>query len=413
MQVPPFSLSQQIDDLGVDLEEAVLEVLRSGQYIGGPQIKRFEEAFAASVGCEHAVGCNSGTDALILALRGLGIGAGDEVITCSFSFFATAEAISAVGATPVFVDVDPGTYLIDFDQIEAAITPATRALMPVHLFGRAVNMTRLMAIAERHQLKGIEDCAQATGASWQGQAVGSFGDAGCFSFFPTKNLGAAGDGGAVTTSDAQLAQAMRELAVHGMPERYLHTSLGYNSRLDAIQAAVLNVKLPKLEGWISKRTAIAERYRDALADLNGLTLPTAEDGHSWNQFVVRIGSCPSGQPLCNASCTPSPTSARRGIPESCCRDWVKQTLQERGVSTIIYYPIPIHRQPAYAHLGLKQGSLPVTEQLCSQVLSLPIFPELKEDQQQTVIDTLRQLLVSNVPAQFRRSEGRDQDRMVA
>ena len=260
MQVPPFSLSQQIDDLGVDLEEAVLEVLRSGQYIGGPQIKRFEEAFAASVGCEHAVGCNSGTDALILALRGLGIGAGDEVITCSFSFFATAEAISAVGATPVFVDVDPSTYLIDFDQIEAAITPATRALMPVHLFGRAVNMTRLMAIAERHQLKVIEDCAQATGARWKGQAVGSFGDAGCFSFFPTKNLGAAGDGGAVTTSDAQLAQAMRELAVHGMPERYLHTSLGYNSRLDAIQAAVLEREAAKA-GGVDRQT---NSHRQAL-----------------------------------------------------------------------------------------------------------------------------------------------------
>jgi dTDP-4-amino-4,6-dideoxygalactose transaminase len=243
--------------------------------------------------------------------------------------------------------------------------------------------------------------------------VGSFGDAGCFSFFPTKNLGAAGDGGAVTTSDAALAQAMRELAVHGMPERYLHTSLGYNSRLDAIQAAVLNVKLPKLEAWISKRTAIAERYRDALSDLNGLTLPTADDGHSWNQFVVRIGSCPNGQQLCNASCNPSSTSARHGIPESCCRDWVKQTLQERGVSTIIYYPIPIHRQPAYAHLGLKQGSLPVTEQLCSQVLSLPIFPELSEAQQQAVIDTVLQLVASKVPAQFRRSDEGDQDRMVA
>ena len=413
MQVPPFSLGQQINDLGVDLEEAVLTVLRSGQYIGGPQIKQFEEAFAVSVGCDHAVGCNSGTDALILALRALGIGAGDEVITCSFSFFATAEAISAVGATPVFVDVDPSTYLIDFDQIETAITPATKALMPVHLFGRAVDMNQLMAIAERHQLKVIEDCAQATGARWNGQPVGSFGDAGCFSFFPTKNLGAAGDAGAVTTSDADLAQAMRELAVHGMPERYLHTSLGYNSRLDAIQAAVLNVKLPKLESWISNRTAIASRYRDALGDLQGLTLPSSNEGHSWNQFVVRIGSCPTGQPLCNASCNPSTTSARHGIPESCCRDWLKQTLQERGVSTIIYYPIPIHRQPAYAHLGLKQGSLPVTEQLCSQVLSLPIFPELKEDQQQTVIDTLRQLLVSNAPAQFRRSEGRDQDRMVA
>ena len=410
MQVPPFSLSQQISDLGQDLEEAVLNVLRSGQYIGGPQIKQFEESFAVSVGCSQAVGCNSGTDALILALRALGIGTGDEVITCAFSFFATAEAISAVGATPVFVDVDPTTYLIDLDQIEAAITPATKALMPVHLFGRAVDMSRLMAIAERHQLKVVEDCAQATGARWNGQAVGSFGDVGCFSFFPTKNLGAAGDGGAATTNDDGLAQAMRELAVHGMPERYLHTSLGYNSRLDAIQAAVLNVKLPKLESWISQRAEIAGRYREALGDLRGLTLPTAESGHSWNQFVVRIGSCPTGQPLCNASCSPSGTSARHGIPESCCRDWLKQTLQNRGVSTIIYYPIPIHRQPAYAHLGLDQGSLPITEQLCSQVLSLPIFPELRQEQQQVVIDTLRQVLASNPPAEFRRD---DQERMVA
>ena len=410
MQVPPFSLSQQISDLGQDLEEAVLSVLLSGQYIGGPQIKQFEESFAISVGCSQAVGCNSGTDALILALRALGIGTGDEVITCAFSFFATAEAISAVGATPVFVDVDPTTYLIDLDQIEAAITPATKALMPVHLFGRAVDMSRLMAIAERHQLKVVEDCAQATGARWNGQAVGSFGDVGCFSFFPTKNLGAAGDGGAATTNDDGLAQAMRELAVHGMPERYLHTSLGYNSRLDAIQAAVLNVKLPKLESWISQRSEIAGRYREALGDLRGLTLPTAEIGHSWNQFVVRIGSCPTGQPLCNASCSPSGTSARHGIPESCCRDWLKQTLQNRGVSTIIYYPIPIHRQPAYAHLGLDQGSLPITEQLCSQVLSLPIFPELRQDQQQVVIDTLRQVLASNPPAEFRRD---DQERMVA
>ena len=410
MQVPPFSLSQQISDLGQDLEEAVLSVLRSGQYIGGPQIKQFEESFAVSLGCSQAVGCNSGTDALILALRALGIGTGDEVITCAFSFFATAEAISAVGATPVFVDVDPTTYLIDLDQIEAAITPATKALMPVHLFGRAVDMSRLMAIAERHQLKVVEDCAQATGARWNGQAVGSFGDVGCFSFFPTKNLGAAGDGGAATTNDDGLAQAMRELAVHGMPERYLHTSLGYNSRLDAIQAAVLNVKLPKLESWISQRAEIAGRYREALGDLRGLTLPTAESGHSWNQFVVRIGSCPTGQPLCNASCSPSSTSARHGIPESCCRDWLKQTLQNRGVSTIIYYPIPIHRQPAYAHLGLDQGSLPITEQLCSQVLSLPIFPELRQEQQQVVIDTLRQVLASNPPAEFRRD---DQERMVA
>jgi len=223
MQVPPFSLSQQIDNLGSDLEEAVLDVLRSGQYIGGPQIQGFEQAFATEVGTSHAVGCNSGTDALILALRALEIGPGDEVITCSFSFFATAEAISAVGATPVFVDVDPATYLIDLDRIEAAITSATKALLPVHLFGRPVDMGRLMAIARQHGLRVIEDCAQATGAAWNGKPVGSFGDVGCFSFFPTKNLGAAGDGGAATTSDDALAKTMRELAVHGMPKRYLHT----------------------------------------------------------------------------------------------------------------------------------------------------------------------------------------------
>ncbi len=411
MQVPPFSLSQQITDLGADLEEAVQSVLRSGQYIGGPQIQGFEQAFAASVGVPHTVGCNSGTDALILALRALGIGPGDEVITCSFSFFATAEAISAVGATPVFVDVDPATYLIDLDLIEPAITPATKALIPVHLFGRPVDMTRLMAIATAHNLRVVEDCAQATGAFWNGQPVGSFGDVGCFSFFPTKNLGAAGDAGAATTSNDDLAQTMRELAVHGMPKRYLHTALGYNSRLDAIQAAVLNVKLPKLQGWIERRQAIAERYQDQLSSLPGLTLPTTQNGHSWNQFVVRIGSCPTGQPMCNASCSPSITSANRGLPESCCRDWIKQTLLDRGVNTIIYYPIPIHRQPAYADLHPATGSLPVTEQLCSEVLSLPIFPELQPDQQQVVIDTLRLLLAIESPATI--PLGGNQERMVA
>ena len=384
MQVPPFSLGQQINDLGTDLEEAVLQVLRSGQYIGGAQLNAFEDAFATSVDTSHAVGCNSGTDALILALRALEIGPGDEVITCSFSFFATAEAISAVGATPVFVDVDPVTYLIDLDRIEAAITPATKALMPVHLFGRPVDMTRLMAIAKAHRLKVVEDCAQATGARWNGQPVGSFGDVGCFSFFPTKNLGAAGDGGAATTCDAGLAQTMRELAVHGMPKRYLHTALGYNSRLDAIQAAVLNVKLPHLADWVRRRSAIAARYREQLAGLQGLSLPSDEHGHSWNQFVVRISSD---------------------------RDAFKQILQDSGVSTIIYYPIPIHSQPAYAHLRQQTGPLPITEQLCQQVLSLPIFPELTDQQQQTVIETLRKLLRVKSPTQLPRSGS--QERMVA
>ena len=391
MQVPPFSLTEQLDALGEQLDAAVLQVLRSGQYIGGGVIAAFEQAFAKAVGTPFAVGCNSGTDALILALRGLGIGPGDEVITCSFSFFATAEAISAVGATPVFVDVEESSYLINLDQLEAAITPATKVLLPVHLFGRPVDMERVCAIADRHNLKVVEDCAQASGASWAGKPVGSWGDVGCFSFFPTKNLGGAGDGGALTCRDEALAQRMRELAVHGMPRRYLHTELGYNSRLDAIQAAVLNVKLPHLERWIELRRNIAARYRSQLNAASTIRLPEAgPEGHSWNQFVVRVPAC-SPTPACNQSCTPSSDSASFGLPEACCRDWLKQQLQEAGVTTIIYYPIPIHRQPAYAHLGYAPGSLPVTERLCAEVLSLPIFPELSSVQQQQVIEVLQNL----------------------
>ena len=403
MQVPPFSLNEQLRELGDALDQAVLEVVRNGQYIGGPAIGLFEQAFAAAIGVPHAVGCNSGTDALILALRALGIGPGDEVITASFSFFATAEAISAVGATPVFVDVDDSSYLINLDQVEAAITPATKALLPVHLFGRPVDMERVGAIAGRHRLKVIEDCAQATGASWAGKPVGSWGDVGCFSFFPTKNLGGAGDGGAVTCNDPALAQTMRELAVHGMPRRYLHTALGYNSRLDTVQAAVLNVKLPHLQRWIERRRAIAATYREQLSGLRSVHLPEGGPaGHSWNQFVLRVPACPAGAKACGASapergCTPSSDSASFGLPEACCRDWLKQQLADAGVNTIIYYPIPIHRQPAYAELGYGPGSLPVTERLCSEVLSLPIFPELSSEQQQQVIRVLRGIAASSQP----------------
>ncbi|MCT0248115.1 DegT/DnrJ/EryC1/StrS aminotransferase family protein [Synechococcus sp. CS-205] len=393
MQVPPFDLTEQLHQLGEALEDAVLQVLRSGQYIGGATIARFEQQFAQAVGAPHAIGCNSGTDALVLALRGLGIGEGDEVITSSFSFFATAEAISAVGATPVFVDVDDATYLIDLELIEAAITPATRAVMPVHLFGRPVDMERLGALAAAHDLLVIEDCAQATGASWAGRPVGSWGDAGCFSFFPTKNLGGAGDGGAVTCRDPALAARIRELAVHGMPRRYLHTSLGYNSRLDALQAAVLSVKLPHLPEWVERRRHLADTYRRELADLQGLVLPEpGPSGHSWNQFVVRIPRCPAAEAGCGGSCVPSGDSAAYGLPESCCRDWLKQALAEAGVNTIIYYPIPIHRQPAYEELGYGPGSLPITERLTAEVLSLPIFPELSSAQQATVTAVMRQLV---------------------
>jgi len=297
--------------------------------------------------------------------------------------------------------VEESTYLINLDQLEAAITSATKVLMPVHLFGRPVDMERVCAIAARHGLKVVEDCAQASGASWAGRPVGSWGDVGCFSFFPTKNLGGAGDGGAVTCSDPALAQTMRELAVHGMPRRYLHTALGYNSRLDAIQAAVLNVKLPHLTGWIEARRAVASRYRTGLSDAGTIQLPEAgPNGHSWNQFVVRVPRCGSTR-ACEASgcdaaggCTASADSAAYGLPEASCRDWLQRQLQQAGVSTIIYYPIPIHRQPAYAALGYGPGSLPVTERLCAEVLSLPIFPELSQAQQERVIEVLLQLCSS-------------------
>ncbi|MEB3296418.1 MAG: DegT/DnrJ/EryC1/StrS family aminotransferase [Cyanobacteriota bacterium] len=397
MQVPPFSLREQIDALGDDLDHAVLRVLRSGQYIGGEVVAAFEENFAAAVGTPHAIGCNSGTDALILALRALEIGPGDEVITSAFSFFATAEAISAVGATPVFVDVEESSYLMDLDQVEAAITPATRALLPVHLFGRPVNMERVRALADAHGLLVVEDCAQATGAHWAERPVGSWGDAGCFSFFPTKNLGAAGDAGAVTCRDEALAQRIRELAVHGMPRRYLHTNLGYNSRLDAVQAAVLQVKLPHLTSWLERRRAVAARYGEQLAGAAWIRLPEqAPEGHSWNQFVVRVQACNPQMPACENSCTPSCTSADHQLPEASCRDWLKQQLMEAGVNTIIYYPIPIHRQPAYAELG-QRFSLPVTERLCSEVLSLPIFPELKTSQQDQVIERLLEFCSADGP----------------
>ena len=402
MQVPPFDLTEQLHQHGEALEDAVLQVLRSGQYIGGPTIARFEQQFAAAIGCPHAIGCNSGTDSLVLALRGLGIGPGDEVITSAFSFFATAEAISAVGATPVFVDVEEGSFLIDLERIEAAITPATRALMPVHLFGRPVDMERLSAVAAAHNLRVIEDCAQATGASWAGRPLGSWGDAGCFSFFPTKNLGGAGDGGAVTCRDPELAQRIRELAVHGMPRRYLHTSLGYNSRLDAIQAAVLNVKLPHLQDWIGRRRRLAATYRLELEGTPGLELPDpGPAGHSWNQFVVRVPRCPEGQASCGGLCLPSAESVAHGLPESCCRDWLKQELAAAGVQTIIYYPIPIHRQPAYAKLGYGPGSLPITERLTAEVLSLPIFPELSPAQQDRVVEVVRQVCAVAAPAKSR------------
>jgi len=386
MQIPPFSLEAQISEIGEEIEEALIKVFRSGKYIGGEEVASFEKAFALAIETSYSVSCNSGTDALILALRSLNIGLGDEVITSSFSFFATAEAITSVGARPVFVDIDPENYLMDLDLIEKAITSRTKAILPVHLFGHPLDMDKIMAIAEENNLKVIEDCAQAAGAHWRGKPLGSYGDVGCFSFFPTKNLGAAGDGGAITTNDFDLAKTIRELAIHGMPKRYFHTNIGYNSRLDSLQAAILNVKLARLNKWIEQRKAIAINYINKLSTIESIKLPSNtlidNSSHSWNQFAIRI---------MDNSFVENLKFTSEDVLDSLSRDLFKSELQGLGVNTIIYYPIPIHLQPAYKTLGYKEGSLPITEKVCSQVISLPIFPELKSIEQSYVIDKIKEI----------------------
>ena len=386
MQIPPFSLDAQISELGEEIEDALIKVFRSGKYIGGEEVNSFEKTFASIIQTSFSVSCNSGTDALILALRALNIGDNDEVITSSFSFFATAEAISTVGATPVFVDIDPENYLMDLELVEEAITSRTKAILPVHLFGHPIDMDKLMAIAEENNLKVIEDCAQATGSSWRDKPLGSYGDVGCFSFFPTKNLGAAGDGGAVTTDDPRLALTIKELSVHGMPKRYLHTNIGYNSRLDSLQAAILNVKLTRLNKWIEQRKRIAASYISNLSGMKAIKLPSNTfnnfSEHSWNQFVIRI---------MDNSFVENILSSSDSILDNQNRDLFKSELQRLGVNTIIYYPIPIHLQPAYKELGYKEGSLPITEKICKQVVSLPIFPELESIQQAYIINKIKEI----------------------
>jgi dTDP-4-amino-4,6-dideoxygalactose transaminase len=375
--IPPLDLKRQYQAIGGDLNAAVLDVLASGAYIGGPVVQSFEQQFAAYVGTSECVVCNSGTDALYLALRAMYIGAGDEVITTPFTFIATAETISAVGAKPVFVDIDPVTLNIDVEKLTAAITPRTKAIMPVHLFGKPVDMTRLMAIAQQHNLTIIEDCAQATGAEWDGKKVGSIGQFGCFSFFPTKNLGGCGDGGAITLNDAQLAADLRMFREHGSRQRYYHEAIGVNSRLDALQAAVLRVKLPHLDRWNSQRTEVANRYQELLANVPGIITPQPIAGGKsvWNQYTIRL-------------------IAPEGIDPATHRDRVKSKLLDAGIISMIYYPLPLHLQDVYQDLGQLIGSFPITEQVSHEVLSLPMFPELTYDEQQRVVYALKDALIS-------------------
>lgn len=375
--VPPLDLSRQYAQIGDEIAAAVQKVLASGAYIGGPAVKTFEQEFANYIGVSDCVGCNSGTDALILALRALKIGPGDEVITTPFTFFASAETISAVGATPVFVDIDARTFNMDVDRLEAAITEKTKAIMPVHIFGQPIDMTRLMDIATRHNLVVIEDCAQSVGAEWQSQKVGSIGHVGCFSFYPTKNLGACGDGGATTTNDRALAAAMRMLKEHGQSSRYFYEEIGYNSRLDALQAVILSIKLRYLDSWNAQRREKAALYGEFLSRVPGVAVPKElpEAKGVWNQYTIRLTS-PEDAPN----------------PSGNFRDSVRTKLQECGIGSMVYYPLPLHLQPVYKSLGYLTGQLPQAEQVCREVLSLPMFPELSRDQQERAIYGLKDCL---------------------
>ncbi|MEM6451693.1 MAG: DegT/DnrJ/EryC1/StrS family aminotransferase [Cyanobacteria bacterium P01_D01_bin.105] len=366
--VPPLDLTRQYSTIETDISAAVLEVLASGQYINGPVVQSFSKEFGDYVGSQACVSCNSGTDALYLALRALNIGEGDEVITSPFTFIATAEAISAVGAKPVFIDIERGTFNLNPALIEAAITPRTKAIMPVHIFGKPVDMDAVMAVAEAHQLPVIEDCAQATGAEWQGKRVGSIGNIGCFSFFPTKNLGGCGDGGALTTDDPDIAAAATLIRDHGSKVRYHHEAIGINSRLDAVQAAILKIKLQHLETWNQNRERVAKRYQALLAPISGVVAPKviANGRTVWNQYSILLEDFTAEK-----------------------RDRLRATMKDQGVATMVYYPLPLHRQPVYETLGYEAGSLPVTDRAAEEVLALPMFPELSEAQQVQVIHALK------------------------
>lgn len=360
MKIPFVSLREQYDDVAGDVRAALDEVFRRSNFVLGEEVRRFEEAFAAYCGCAHAVGVGSGTEALHLALRAVGVGPGDEVITVANVWVPTACAIHAAGAVPVFVEIEPDTGNMDVTAVAGRITPRTRAIVPVHLYGQPVDLDPLLALARARGIAVVEDACQAHGAEYKGRRAGSLGDVGCFSFYPTKNLGAYGDGGAVVTNDEALARTVRSLRNYGEGERrYRSERPGVNSRLDEVQAAMLRAKLPRLDEWNDRRRAHAALYRERLAG-SGVTLPVERPWarHNYHLFVVR-----------------SPH-----------RDELAAWLGEHGVGTAIHYPVPVHRQPAFAHLGLAEGALPETERACREVLSLPIYPELRREQVERVAE---------------------------
>jgi len=379
--IPALDLKAEYAALRDEVEPAVRRVLESGRYVGGPEVEGLEREFAGLCGVPHAVAVGSGTDALRFALVAAGVGAGHEVITTPFTFIGTTEAISQAGARPVFVDIEPSTFALDPKRLEAAITPGTRCVLPVHLYGQPADMPAIEAIAARRGLTVIEDACQAHGALLNGRAAGSMGRAGAFSFYPTKNLGGCGEGGMVTTGDADLAARVRRLRDHGQSEKYLHAEEGWNGRLDALQAAILRVKLRRLPEWNDRRRTLAALYRDRLAPLEArgcLRLPAERPGarHVYHLFAVRVLS--RGGPG-----APSPVSRR---------DRVREALLKDGIETGVHYPIPLHRQPCYAAMGLEEGTYTESESAAREVLTLPLHPLMSPAQVGRVCDALDRLL---------------------
>lgn len=361
--IPFFNIARQNETLKKDLGEAIAKVITSGHYILGENVSGFEREFAAYVGTKFAIGVASGTDALHLALRACSVQAGDEVITSPFSFIAAAEVIAYTSATPVFVDIEPKSFNIDPSKIEEKITKKTKAILVVHLYGQACDIDPILKIAKRNDLKVIEDCAQATAAEYNSQKVGSFGDAGCFSFFPTKNLGCFGDGGMVVTSEEKIAEEIKVLRNHGCRKTYHHELIGYNSRLDELQAAILRVKLPFLEGWIEKRRGNALLYQEFLKDIEEIILPPELKNrkHTYNQFTIRTKN----------------------------RDSLYDYLRKKEIGGMVYYPLSLHLQKAFTYLGYKKGDFPESEKAQAEVLSLPIFPELREKEIEEICLAIR------------------------
>ena len=363
--VPLLDLKAQYAALREEMRPAIDRVLDSQQCINGPEVAQLEKDVARYSGCKHGVGVSSGTDALLVALMALDVGAGDEVVTTPYTFFATAGSIARLGAKPVFVDIDPETFNIDPSKIEAAITPRTKAIMPVHLFGQCADMAPILAIAKKHNLPVIEDAAQAIGSEYRGQRAGSMGDIGCFSFFPSKNLGAVGDAGACTANDDKLAKRLVKLRGHGAEVKYYHDEVGGNFRLDTIHAAVLSIKLRYLDQWTAARQANAAYYTKAIeADpvLRSVVTPPAvvQSRHIFNQYVVRTKD----------------------------RDGLKDFLKVNQIGTEVYYPVPMHLQKCFDYLGHRKGDFPHSEEAALTTLAIPVYPELAEAQKQHVVNTL-------------------------